>query len=172
MSVENKRHTNAHQPFTSLSPTGVSIPPSPPDSTRTDASAWTLFLSFRTSGRRPPSVISFSNFAHLDAANVMPRIQSLRFHHGIRHPQPNHIASHRFGCPRMGPEAPRIICSLRKMLHSHVLLFRIETYFQHLNRARSSPQDSHNPVLDSAIHKPLLDRRWPVIFRQFRDASL
>src|SRR5271169_4686677 len=30
MSVENKRHTNAHQPFTSLSPTEVSIPPSPP----------------------------------------------------------------------------------------------------------------------------------------------
>ena len=32
MRVENKRHTNAHQPFTSLSPTEVSIPPSPPDS--------------------------------------------------------------------------------------------------------------------------------------------
>ena len=30
MSVENKRHTNAHQPFTSLSPTEVSIAPSPP----------------------------------------------------------------------------------------------------------------------------------------------
>ena len=27
MSVENKRHTNAHQPFASLSPTEVSIPP-------------------------------------------------------------------------------------------------------------------------------------------------
>jgi hypothetical protein len=27
MRVENKRHTNAHQPFTSLSPTEVSIPP-------------------------------------------------------------------------------------------------------------------------------------------------
>jgi hypothetical protein len=27
MSVENKRHTNAHQPFISLSPTEVSIPP-------------------------------------------------------------------------------------------------------------------------------------------------
>lgn len=31
MSVENKRHTNGHQPFTSLSPTEVSISPSPPD---------------------------------------------------------------------------------------------------------------------------------------------
>jgi hypothetical protein len=30
MSVENKRHTNAHQPSISLSPTDVSIPPSPP----------------------------------------------------------------------------------------------------------------------------------------------
>jgi hypothetical protein len=30
MRVENKRHTNAHQPFTSLSLTEVSIPPSPP----------------------------------------------------------------------------------------------------------------------------------------------
>ena len=29
--VDNKRHTNAHQPLTSHSPTGVSIPPSPPD---------------------------------------------------------------------------------------------------------------------------------------------
>jgi hypothetical protein len=29
MRVENKRHTNAHQPLTSLSPIGVSIPPSP-----------------------------------------------------------------------------------------------------------------------------------------------
>ena len=28
--VDNKRHTNAHQPLTSHSPTGVSIPPSPP----------------------------------------------------------------------------------------------------------------------------------------------
>jgi hypothetical protein len=27
MSVENKRHTNAHQPFTDHSPTEVSIPP-------------------------------------------------------------------------------------------------------------------------------------------------
>src|SRR6266403_1313806 len=30
MRVENKRHTNAHRPLTSNSPTGVSIPPSPP----------------------------------------------------------------------------------------------------------------------------------------------
>ena len=28
--VDNKRHTNAHQPLTSHSPMGVSIPPSPP----------------------------------------------------------------------------------------------------------------------------------------------
>jgi hypothetical protein len=28
--TENKRHTNAHQPFTDHSPTEVSIPPSPP----------------------------------------------------------------------------------------------------------------------------------------------
>jgi hypothetical protein len=28
--AENKRHTNAHQPFTDHSPTEVSIPPSPP----------------------------------------------------------------------------------------------------------------------------------------------
>jgi hypothetical protein len=31
MGVENKRHTNAHQPPTSLSTTEASIPPSPPD---------------------------------------------------------------------------------------------------------------------------------------------
>ncbi len=31
MRVESKRHTNAHRPLTSHSPTGVSIPPSPPD---------------------------------------------------------------------------------------------------------------------------------------------
>jgi len=30
MHVENKRHTNAHQPLTSLSATEASIPPSPP----------------------------------------------------------------------------------------------------------------------------------------------
>jgi hypothetical protein len=29
--VENKRHTNAHQPLTSHSATEASIPPSPPD---------------------------------------------------------------------------------------------------------------------------------------------
>jgi hypothetical protein len=29
--VDNKRHTSAHQPLTSHSPMGVSIPPSPPD---------------------------------------------------------------------------------------------------------------------------------------------
>src|SRR5712692_221787 len=104
---------------------GVRIPPSPPDSTRTDASSWTLFLSFRSTGKRPPSVVSFSNFGHLDPANVVPRIQSLRFHHRIRHPHPNHIRSHRFGRPRMGPEAPRVISGLRKMVHSHILLFLI-----------------------------------------------
>jgi hypothetical protein len=27
MRIENKRHTNAHQPLTSLSPMGISIPP-------------------------------------------------------------------------------------------------------------------------------------------------
>ncbi len=31
MRIENKRHTNAHQPLTSHSPTEASIPPSPPD---------------------------------------------------------------------------------------------------------------------------------------------
>jgi hypothetical protein len=31
MRVENKRHTNAHQPLTSPSPTEVLIPPSPPE---------------------------------------------------------------------------------------------------------------------------------------------
>ena len=30
MRIENKRHTNAHQPLTSLSATEASIPPSPP----------------------------------------------------------------------------------------------------------------------------------------------
>jgi hypothetical protein len=29
--VDNKRHTNAHQPLTSHSPTGVTIPLSPPE---------------------------------------------------------------------------------------------------------------------------------------------
>jgi hypothetical protein len=33
MRVENKRHTNAHQPLTYRSPVGATIPPSPPDLT-------------------------------------------------------------------------------------------------------------------------------------------
>ena len=43
--VDNKRHTNAHQPLTSHSPTGVSIPPSPPSFQNTNKLATRLRMS-------------------------------------------------------------------------------------------------------------------------------
>src|SRR2546429_726193 len=52
------------------------------------------FLSCRFGGKRPLRVKSFSNFGHLNRANVVSGIESLCFHLRIGHPQPDHIGSH------------------------------------------------------------------------------
>src|ERR1700720_1818338 len=81
----------------------------------------------------------------------------------------------------MRPESPWIIRRLREIIYPDVVLLRIETYFQHLDKARSTPQDSRNSILDFPVYKPLLDayrhgrlidRRRTVIPGQFRHTLL
>src|SRR5882724_820918 len=70
---------------------------------------------------------------------------------------------------------------MRKVIDPHVVLFWVEAYFQGFDQLGTTPEDSHNTVLDSPTHHPffdsnrhgrLVDCRWTIVPRQFWNALL
>src|SRR6266478_770476 len=83
-------------------------------------------------------------------------IYNLDHTHTVSRIQANRIRSRLLGRPRVWPERPGIVLRLSKTLHWNVILFRIETNHQILDRGSSAPGDPHNTVFELSFDEPFL----------------
>src|SRR5579863_1610809 len=90
----------------------------------------------------------------LNRSNIVARIQSPGRHGIALHSELDVINPGFIRTPGMGPETPRVVNTLLKIINRDEILRLIETYLQPAYCPRTSPRNAHNAVRDFSLDPP------------------